>query len=496
MSIKVSKEIMYEKLSKDIIKMVGGKENILKLLHCATRLRFTLKDENLADTDNLNETQGVLKVVQSGGQYQIVIGNHVEHVYNQIMNELEIYEEDNNKKEIPVKKSLLATILDIFISVMFPLIGVIAATGILKGVLALSLSLRWVTNDSGTYQILYSLADSVMYFFPIMIGYTAAKKFNLNVFIGMTIGGSLVYPSINVILANEPLYKLFIGTIFESSVYTTFLGIPVILTSYSSTIIPIILACYVSSKIEKFAKKITPEIISSFGIAFITLLVIVPFTFLVIGPITVVLSQAIGQIILLTYNLSPTIVSVLLGGLWIPMVLFGVHGAVVPIAFANYFSMGFDVILPMITGHSFAVAGIVLGITLKTKNIKIKEIGIPAVISAFIVGIIEPALYGILLKSKKLLAITCILSAIGGGVIGYFKVTLYQISGQGIFAIPSFIKANNVGMPVDLIVIVAVMLITFIVATILGYLLFNDNKKSEFTQMYEEVGQNNEKNIF
>jgi len=181
--------------------------------------------------------------------------------------------------------------------------------------------------------------------------------------------------------------------------------------------------------------------------------------------------------------LSPTIVSALLGGLWIPMVVFGIHGAIVPIAFANYFSMGFDVILPMITGHSFAVAGIVLGIMLRTKNQKIKEVGIPAVISAFFVGVIEPALYGILLKSRKFLIITCILSAVGGGVIGFYNVRLYQISGQGIFAIPSFIKAGNTGAPLDLIVIVAVMAITFVVSTILGYVLYSDNQKNELTKM-------------
>lgn len=473
---------MYEKLSKEIISMVGGKENVIKLLHCATRLRFTLKDESIAETDKLKKTEGVLQVIQSGGQYQVVIGNHVEHVYDQIMKYLGISEQANEVEDTK-KKSLIGAILDIFISVMVPLIGVLSATGILKGVLALCLSVGWLTNDSGTYKLLYSLADSVMYFFPIMIGYTAAKKFNLNIFAGMALGGTLVYPTISGILAGQPLYSLFTGTIFESSVYTTLFGLPVLLMSYSSTIIPIIVACYCASKTEKFAKKITPQIISSFGVPLITLLIIVPFTFLVVGPITVIVSQAIGKILLATYNLSPTIMSALLGGLWIPMVVFGIHGAIVPIAFANYFSMGFDVILPMITGHSFAVAGIVLGIMLRTKNEKIKEVGIPAVISAFFVGVIEPALYGILLKSRKFLIITCALSAIGGGVIGFYNVRLYQISGQGIFAIPSFIKAGSTGTPVDLIVIVAVMGITFIVSTILGYVLYSDNQKNELTEM-------------
>lgn len=474
---------MYDKLSKEIISMVGGKENIINLLHCATRLRFTLKDEAIADTEKLNKTGGVLKVIQSGGQYQVVIGNHVEDVYNQLMKELGEFKELNTKIEGAKKKSLVGAILDIFISVMVPLIGVLSATGILKGVLALCLSLGWLTRDGGTYNLMYSLADGVMYFFPIMIGYTASKKFNLNIFTGMALGATLVYPNISGILSGKPLYSIFSGTIFESSVYTTLFGLPVLLMSYSSTIIPIIVACFVASKVEKVVKKVTPQIVSGFVIPFITLLVIVPFTFILIGPITVILSQAVGKTILATYNLSPTLVSAVLGGLWLPLVLFGIHGAIVPIALTNYFTMGTDVILPMITGHSFAAAGIVLGIVLKTKNKKIKEIGIPAFISSFLVGVTEPALYGIILKSKKFFAITCIISAIGGGFIGFNHVKLYQLSGQGIFAIPSFIKAGDKGFPIELVVIVGVMIISFIVSLVLGYLLFNDNQKNELTEM-------------
>ncbi len=321
-----------------------------------------------------------------------------------------------------------------------------------------------------------------MYFFPIMIGYTASKKFNLNIFIGMSIGGSLVYPTINTMVSSKPLYSILTGTLFQSSVYTTFFGIPVLLMSYTSTIIPIIFACYFASKIEKFAIKITPMIIKSFMVPLITLIITVPVTFLVIGPITVVISQGLGHGILAVYNINPTIVSALLGGFWLPMVLLGIHGAIVPIAFANYFSMGYDVILPMITAHSFALAGITLGVCLRTKNIKIKEIGIPAFISALVVGVTEPGLYGILIKAKKLFITTCIISAIGGGVIGFNRVKLYRISGQGIFAAPSFIKTGGTGMPKDLIVIVSVMAISFLVSIILGYILYNDNQKNDLAE--------------
>lgn len=480
----------YEKLSKEIILKVGGKDNIEKVIHCATRLRFTLRDESIAETASLKKTEGIFQVVQSGGQYQIIVGPHVSDVFKEINNILvsgdsqgEKIESKSNEKISTKKKTVLSVVLDVFITVMGPLIGVLSAIGILKGFLALSLSLGWLTRDSGTYTLLYALADSVMYFFPIILGHSAAKKFDLNIYTGMALGATLVYPSVGGLLGNKPLYTIFTGTLFESSVYTTLFGIPVLLMNYSSTMIPIIVACFIASRIEKSVKKIVPQIIGTFGIPLMTLMIIVPISFLLIGPITVLISQAIGKIILMTYNLSPTFVSALLGGLWLPLVLFGIHGAVVPIALTNFFTMGSDVILPMITGHSFAAAGIVLGIVLKTKNIKIKEVGIPAVLSGFLVGVTEPALYGVLLKARKFFIITCILSAIGGGVIGFNRVQLHQLSGQGIFAIPSFIKVGNVGAPIELIVIVAVMLITFVISIILGYLLYNDNQDTDLARM-------------
>jgi len=469
----------YEKLSEDIIEKVGGKENILSLMHCATRLRFRLKDESIADSDGLNNLEGVLSVVKGGGQYQVIIGNNVAEEYKEVAKKADLQNEENEEiKDEENDKKFLNKILDTIVGIMFPLIGVMAATGIVKGFLALFVSLGWMSKEDGAHQLFYSLADCMFYFFPIFVGYTAAKKFKMNELVGMAIGASLVYPTIGTLISGEPLQVLFKGTIIESPVFTTFFGIPVILMNYTSTIIPVILAAYVAAKLERRIKRLTPDMIASFGVPMFTLIIIVPLTFLIIGPVAVILSEAIGSAILTTYDFSPTLISALVGGLWIPLVIFGLHGAVVPIAFANFFTVGYDVILPMITGHGFAAAGAVLAMTLKEKDKKKKGLAASASFSAGVVGVTEPAIYGFLLVHKKILVLVCLISAIGGGVIGMTGTKLWQITGQGIFATPSFIEADGSGVPMGIIVIVSVMIGTFIVSFVATYILFRNNKKN------------------
>lgn len=245
----------YETLAKDIIRNVGGKENVNSLTHCITRLRFKLKDESKANTEVLKNMDGVVTVVKSGGQYQVVIGNHVPEVYADVT-AVGGFQTGDSEEASGEKMSLFNRFIDTISGVFTPTLGVLSATGMIKGFTALFVALGWLTTTSGTYQILNALGDCLFYFFPIFLGYTSAKKFNANIFIGMAIGASLVYPTFSTITASgKPLYTLFSGTIFESPVYITFLGIPVILMSYASTVLPIIISTYVGSKIENFFKR-------------------------------------------------------------------------------------------------------------------------------------------------------------------------------------------------------------------------------------------------
>lgn len=453
----------YEKLAKEIIQNVGGKDNVNSLTHCITRLRFKLKDESKANTEVLKNMDGIVTVVQSGGQYQVVIGNHVPELYADV---IAIGGFQPSSEEVSTEKvGLLNKFIDLISGVFSPTLGVLCATGMIKGFTALFLSLGLLTNTSGTYQILNAIGDCLFYFFPIFLGYTSAKKFNANIFIGMAIGACLVYPTFSTITASgQPLYTLFSGTVIESPVYLTFLGIPVILMSYASSVIPIILSTYVASKIEGFFKRIIPSVIRTFLVPFCTLLLIVPLALIFIGPIATWAGQLLGAGTLEIYNLSPVIAGTLLGAFWQVFVIFGLHWGFIPIAINNLTSTGYDPILAGVFGASFAQTGVVLAILLKTKNIKLKSLSIPAVISG-IFGVTEPAIYGITLPRKKPFILSCIAAAIGGGIIGIMGTKGYILGGLGIFGIPNFINPEGIDSGFY------GALIGIIVSFVLGFLL-------------------------
>ena len=287
----------YDQLAKDILSRVGGRENVNSVFHCVTRLRFKLKNESVAKTEELKNLPGVITVMQSGGQYQVVIGNEVPDVYKAVVkvgnfpSEGQVEEETDNSGK---KVGLFSRFIDMISGVFTPLLGLLAATGMIKGFNEMFVSFGWITQDSGTYQLLKATGDCLFYFFPIFLGYTAIKKFGGSPFLGMAIGASLVYPTLSGLKAGDPLYTLFTGTLFESPIHITFLGMPVILMDYASSVIPIIIATFVAVKLERFFKNIIPKVVSTFLVPFFTLLVIVPATFILIGPVSTWAGQLIG----------------------------------------------------------------------------------------------------------------------------------------------------------------------------------------------------------
>lgn len=465
----------YEQLAKDIIFNVGGKENVSSIVHCITRLRFKLKDESKANTEVLKNMDGVVTVMQSGGQYQVVIGNHVPDVYKAVL------EVSGLQAQTPVdeEEKQKASFIDIISSIFTPVLGVLAATGMIKGFNALFIAMGWLESTSGTYQILNAIGDSLFYFFPIFLGYTAIKKFGGSPFIGMAIGGSLVYPTLSGLTAGEPLYTLFAGTMFESPIHITFLGVPVILMSYASSVIPIILAAYFASVVEKRLRKIIPDVVKAFLVPMFTLLIVVPLTFIIIGPISTWAGSLLGQGTLFIYNLSPIIAGILVGGLWQILVIFGLHWGLVPIAINNVTTMGQDPVLATTMAASFAQIGAVLAVYLKTKQQKLKTLSIPAFISG-IFGVTEPAIYGVTLPLKKPFIISCIGAAIGGGIIGAAGTQLYMIGGMGVFSVPSFISPAD-GITFGLWGALISFVAAFGLAFIFTYLFGMGKGKSEAT---------------
>lgn len=417
----------YEQLAKDIIKNVGGKENVNSLTHCITRLRFKLKDESKANTDILKNMDGVVTVVQSGGQYQVVIGNHVPDVFaavNAVGGFQGSSEDDTEEKMSPLNK-----FIDIVSGVFQPILGVLCATGMIKGLTALLVAAGVVAETDSTYMILNSIGDCLFNFFPIFLGFTAAKKFKLNQFTGMAIGAAMVYPSITS-LAGQTV---------------DFFGIPVVMptSSYQSTVIPIILAIFIASKVEKFFKKVIPDIVKTFFVPFATLLVVVPATFMAIGPIATIAANALGDATLAIYNFNPTIAGLFIGGFWQVFVMFGLHWGLVPIAMNNLSVLGYDPVLATSVAVCFAQTGVVMAILAKTRNKKLKSLCIPAVISGFF-GVTEPAIYGITLPRKKPFILSCIGGAVTGGIVGLFGTKGYSVGGLGIFALPSYINPEGI----------------------------------------------------
>lgn len=217
----------YDEMSKEIIKGVGGEENISSLTHCITRLRFKLRDESKADTESLKKLDGVVTVAQSGGQYQVVIGNHVPDVFKVVMSKLNLLTDNESEETSNEKRKVLDIFIDTVSGVFSPLLGVLAATGMIKGLAAMLIAFGWLSNISGTYQLLVAAGDGFFYFLPIFLGFTAAKKFKSNEFVGMAIGAALLYPNLMATMQGKPLFMLFQKTIFESPVHITFLKMPV-----------------------------------------------------------------------------------------------------------------------------------------------------------------------------------------------------------------------------------------------------------------------------
>ncbi len=432
----------YEQLGADIIKNVGGKENVVSLAHCVTRLRFKLKDESKANTDVLKAMDGVVTVVQSGGQYQVVIGNAVTDVFDEIIAHQGISgagggddaaAEDDNANKKP---------LDIFIDtvsgIFTPVLGVLAASGMVKGLTALLAAFNILSTDGGTYKIMTVIGDAFFNFLPIFLGYSAAKKFKMSEFAAMAIGAALVYPSLSQIMQGEPIYTVFEGSLFQSPVHLEFLGIPVLLMNYTSSVIPIIAAVWVGARVEKFYLKTVPTLLKGFGVPFCTILTMIPLTLLIVGPISTWLGQLIGAAATGIFNVSPVIAGLFIGGGWQVFVMFGLHWGLVPIMIQNIVTFGADPVINTMFGASFAQIGVVLAIILRTKDLKLKGIAIPAFLSG-IFGVTEPAIYGVTLPRKKFFIISCIGGAIGGAIFGFLGVKQYMFGGLGIFQLPCFI---------------------------------------------------------
>jgi PTS system beta-glucosides-specific IIC component len=468
----------FEALAEKIVELIGNKENVKSVTHCATRLRFKLKNEEIAKTKELNQLDGVVTVMQSGGQYQVVIGTHVSQVYAFILSQLDLGLEkpqivSEDKEESKEHESLFNRFIDIISSVFTPVLGILAASGMIKGLVAVLLVTGLTTTESGTYQILWAVGDALFYFFPVTLGYTAAKKFNLSPLLGIVIGGALLYPNLANLIGTEASSVVFQGTIFEAPVYFKFLGIPVLMMRYGQSVIPIILATFFAAKLEQWLKKVCPDVVKMFFVPFFTLIIVVPLTFLIIGPIATWISSLLSSAVLAIYNISPPIAGAVIGGLWQVLVMFGLHWGFVPIGMLNIQSFGYDPIMALRFAVPFATMGAVLGVMLKSKDKKVKSLCAPCFITGLF-GISEPAIYGVTLPRKIPFYCTLISGAVSGLIMGFSGTKVYTQGGLGIFALPNLISKD--GLDLGFYGCVIGIIVGFILAFILTFSFWKEKK--------------------
>ncbi|MGL5435946.1 MAG: PTS transporter subunit EIIC [Lachnospiraceae bacterium] len=451
-----------QQIASDVFKLVGGNENIISVVHCATRLRFKLKDESVAKTEELRNHKGVVQVVQSGGQYQVVIGSHVSEVYKELSGIAGLGEVAYNDEAPKEKQGILNTLIDVISSIFTPFLGILAGTGVMKGLLNLAVFLNWIPNTSGTYQILNATADGFLNFLPIALAFTSAKKFKTNQYLAAALAMALVHPSLKVFVASAEL---------------DFLGIPVIFgNGYASTVIPIIFAVYIQSHVEGFFRKIVPRAISVFAVTLLTLLIMAPLTFVVIGPLGLIIGSVLGNVVTGIYSFSPVVAGLVIGGFWQVMVIFGMHWGLVPIAINNLVTNGFDTLLPIAVAAVIAQAGASFGVFLKTRDVKLKGLASSGAIAA-IFGITEPTVYGVTLPLKKPFIAGCIGGAIGGAIIALFNVKTFAFSAS-IFIIPNLIS-NIEGVESSVIVGVIGFAVAFVIAAVLTFILGFEKKKED-----------------
>ena len=434
----------YEKLAQDIVVNVGGKENVSGLVHCITRLRFTLKDESMAQDETLKNMDGVITVMKSSGQYQVIIGNHVPEVFEDVCKILDL-ENNSGESEPPKKQKKIDLLIDTVSGIFQPILGIMAACGMLKGFNTLFATLHLYSETSGGYLVINAAGDALFTFLPLFLGYTAAKKFGLKPMIGLALGAAMCYPGIQgsaIAEGAKPLYTLLNGTMFASPVYVDFFGIPIISIDYTGTVIPIILTVWFASKCEKFFNRYVPDLVKFFFVPMLTLLVALPVAMIVIGPIATFASTLISEFTLMIRSFSPLLAGAIVGATWQILVIFGIHWGFIPVYINNIMTLGYDNVMMPFFACTFATSAVVLGIYFKTKDKKLKQMAIPNFISG-IFGVTEPAIYGMLLPLKKPFIISCIAGGIGGAFYGHFNFRKFIMGGMGIFELPNMMNPDG-----------------------------------------------------
>ncbi|HBK7113482.1 TPA: PTS glucose transporter subunit IIA, partial [Enterococcus faecium] len=456
-------------VGRNVLQQVGGKENVVSLTHCATRLRFELKDKRKADTKALEKTLGVISVVDSGGQYQVVIGNEVQTAFKEIQKEV-----GTSIKKGPSsdnQESIISRLISVISTTFTPMIPAITGAGMVKAILAV-LTLTGVLSDSSqTYIILNTIADAAFYFMPVLLAYGAAIKFDVNPILAITVAGILLHPNIS--------------QLFSTGDAVSFLGIPVLAADYAGSVLPIIFTVWIMSYVEPFADRISPSFIKFFTKPMLVFLIMGPLALVVIGPFGTLLNDLIAMGAEWINGKAAWLIPFLMGGLQPFLVVTGTAWAMTPIATMQLSSTGSEMINgPGMLASNIAQSGATFAVAAKTKNKELKQLAVSTGITA-LMGITEPSLYGVTLKLKKPLVASMIGGAIAGLYAGLSGLVRYAFVSPGLAALPAFIGENPMNIVHAIITCVIAFVATFIIAYLIG---FDDTSdESEQTAIAEAV---------
>ncbi|KPG68469.1 beta-glucoside-specific PTS transporter subunit IIABC [Enterococcus sp. RIT-PI-f] len=456
----------YEELIKVIISGVGGEKNIKSVTHCMTRLRFNLADDNLTDQELIKENDGVVNVLNKGGQFQVVIGTHVEDVYQELIDTTNL--SSDSKEENQPKQNMISVFFDTIAGIFIPIVGALAGAGMLKAILSVATAMSWLSPDSQTYTILFMISDVVFYYLPFFIAISAAKKFKTSAFLALIFAGMLVHPT-------------FVGLKdLGESVY--FLGIPLRLATYSTSVVPIILIVFFQSYVEKYAKKISPNTVKTFLVPIITILITAPVGLIILGPVGAIAGDYLATFFNFLNERISWLVPTLVGGFFPLLVMTGMHYSVGAAQAVQRASVGYATILaPGALASNMAQAAAVLAVSVKSKNKSIKTLATSVGITA-ICGITEPALYGITLKYKRPLYATMLAGGIAGFYSGIMGVKAWSAGTSTIFALPIYIGEDNSFMHAC---------ISVAIALVLGFVFSFVFYKEESVALEQETEKNN-----
>lgn len=459
----------YKALANDIVKNVGGEENVDGLRHCVTRLRFNLKDESKADTDTIKQLDGVVTVMKASGQYQVVIGNEVSNVYEAIVESTNLGGDESNGQNEPEEdnRKLADKAIDFISGVFQPFLMPLAATGMIKGIVAILGTMGLNAGNSGLYLLLQAAGDGFFQYLPVMVAVTTARKLKMNVFTALAIAVAFLHPALSASMQNDVLYTLFEGTPFASDIYSTVFGLPVILPSngYFSAIIPIIVAVWLGSRLEKWFKKRIPSTVNSFLTPFFTIIIAVPIALMVVGPIATWAASLIGVFFTWLQGVSPLVFGALLAASWQLLVIFGLHWGIIPITYLLLAETGLNPLGPLMQISTFGVLGVLIAMLIKGKEKKLKDIAIPGAISTLF-GVTEPVIYGIMIPLRRPFVYAIIANIFAGAYAGATATTAYRTGGLGIFSLMNMIdNEGNLGANFWNVVI------SYAIAVAIGFIL-------------------------